>query len=295
MGKEFYDQFAGSRNVFQVASEATGLDIEALCFEENEKLNQTEYTQVCMVAAELAILQSLLAEGVKPWTTAGLSLGEYSALVAAGVLSVKDALAVVRKRGIYMQEAVPEGGAMAAVLGLTAEQIDNVLDTLGDPGVSVANYNCPGQIVITGRDKSVEHACQALKEAGAKRTMLLNVSGPFHSALLVEAGEKLYEDLEKMEVRDPSIPYITNVTADYVTDGKQIRGLLMDQISSSVLWQQSMERMIQDGVDTFVEIGPGKTLCGFLRKIDRSVHTYSIQTVADLEKFLADWRGEETC
>lgn len=295
MGKEFYDQFAGSRNIFRIASEVTGLDVEAMCFEENEKLNQTEYTQVCMVAAEIAILQALMSEGVKPWTAAGLSLGEYSALVCAGAISVRDALLLVRKRGIYMQEAVPEGGAMAAILGMKAEQIDEVLENLEDPDVSVANYNCPGQIVITGRDKSVEAACQALKAAGAKRTVALNVSGPFHSKMLTGAGKKLAEELAKITVQDPEIPYITNVTADYVTKGAEIPGLLKEQISSSVLWQQSMERMIRDGVDTFVEIGPGKTLCGFLRKIDRCVRSYSIQTLDDLHKFLEDWKGERSC
>ena len=186
-----------------------------------------------------------------------------------------------------MEQAVPAGqGAMAAVLGMTAEEIDKVVDSISD--VSVANYNCPGQIVITGKKGSVEEAGEKLQEAGAKRVVPLNVSGPFHSAMLEEAGEKLADVLEKVTISELQIPYVTNVTAEFVNDHQKIRSLLAKQISSPVKWQQSVEAMIAEGVDTFVEIGPGKTLAGFMRKINRNVKVYNVQTVEDIEKVVQE-------
>ena len=190
MGRDFYEQIPVSRDVFAAASEASGLDIAALCFEENEKINITEYTQIGMLTVEAAILQALLAEGRTPDVAAGLSLGEYGALLASGVMEQRDAFALVRKRGIYMQEAVPAGGAMAAVLGLDAEKIEEICKQEAGM-VSIANYNCPGQIVITGEEAAVAAAGEQCKESGAKRVVPLKVSGPFHSPMLKEAGEKL--------------------------------------------------------------------------------------------------------
>lgn len=283
MGKDFYEQIPVCKEVFAMASKASGLDVEAICFEENDKINITEYTQIAMLATELAILKAIEEKGFKCDVTAGLSLGEYGAVVASGVMGMEDAFRVVRKRGIYMQEAVPTGGAMTAVLGLDAAVIEKVCgETEGI--VSIANYNCPGQIVITGEEAAVAKAAEGLAAAGAKRCVPLNVSGPFHSAMLTGAGEKLAEELAEVAIHDIQLPYLSNVTADYVKDKAEVKELLKKQVSSSVRWQQSVERMIADGVDTFVEIGPGKTLSGFMRKINRDVKSIYIEKVEDLEK-----------
>lgn len=291
MGKDFYEAFPESREVFEIGSKASGLDLVALCFEENEKIHQTEYTQICMLAAEMAVLRAVEKTGLRSDVNAGLSLGEYGALVASGVMGLSDACKVVRQRGILMQEAVPTGGAMAAVMAMDAKVIEEVCEKT-DGIVSIANYNCPGQIVITGEEKAVDAACEALKEAGAKRTIRLKVSGPFHSQMLSKAGEGLSKVLEGVELQNFTTPYVTNVTADYVRQTKEVKELLCKQVSSSVRWQQSVERMIADGVDTFVEMGPGKTLSGFMRKISRDVTMYNIENMADYEKVMSALRGE---
>lgn len=283
MGKDFYEQIPVSKEMFDLASEAAGLDVAALCFEENDRINITEYTQIAMLTMEVALLKAVLEKGYQPDVTAGLSLGEYGAITAAGVMCPEDVFKVVRKRGIYMQEAVPTGGAMTAVLGLDAAQIEAVCEET-EGCVSIANYNCPGQIVITGEAEAVGKAAEALAAAGAKRCVPLNVSGPFHSRMLTGAGEKLGEALKDVTVHDIQIPYLANVTGDYVTDREQVKPLLTQQVSSSVRWQQSVEKMIADGVDTFVEIGPGKTLSGFMRKINKEVKTINIEKIEDLEK-----------
>ena len=290
MVKDFYEQIPVSKEVFELASNVSGLDVAALCFEENDKINITEYTQIAMLAMEVAILKAIEERGYKPDVTAGLSLGEYGAITAAGVMSAEDVFKVVRKRGIYMQEAVPEGGAMVAVLGLDTAVIEEVCAKT-EGVISIANYNCPGQIVITGQSDAAERAVQALKEAGAKRCVPLNVSGPFHSCMLEDAGEKLGQVLNQATVCDIRIPYLSNVTADYVMDKEQVKPLLVRQVSAPVRWQQSVERMIADGVDIFVEIGPGKTLSGFMRKINKEVKTLNIEKVEDLEK-LSVLKGE---
>ena len=288
MGKDFYETFLESREVFEVASEASGLDLMALCFEENEKIHQTEYTQICMLTAEMAVLRAVEKTGLRSDVNAGLSLGEYGALVASGVMGLFDACKVVRQRGILMQEAVPTGGAMAAVMAMDAAVIKEICEKT-EGIVSIANYNCPGQIVITGEEGAVDAACEALKEAGAKRTIRLKVSGPFHSQMLSKAGEGLSKVLEDVELQSFTTPY---VTADYVRETEGIKELLCKQVSSSVRWQQSVERMIADGVDTFVEMGPGKTLSGFMRKISRDVKMYNIENMADYEKVMSALRGE---
>lgn len=283
MGKDFYENEEVSREIFELASRITGLDIPALCFEENQKLSITEYTQIAMVTVEIAILKALQNKGFSPDVTAGLSLGEYAAIVAAGAMRESDALAVVRRRGIYMQEAVPVGGAMSAVLGLEADVIEEVCENTQGI-VSIANYNCPGQIVITGEAGAVQAAGESLKEKGAKRVVPLNVSGPFHSQMLTEAGERLRKDLDRIPIPDFSIPYVANLTADYVTKPDEIKELLKLQISSPVKWQQSVERMLADGVDTFVEIGPGKTLSSFVKKINKEVTVLNIDKYEDFSK-----------
>jgi len=282
MAKDFYEKFPVSREVFEKASKVSGLDIKTLCFEENENLNITEYTQIAMLTAEIAILRAVEEAGIHSQVNAGLSLGEYGALAASGVMREEDAFAIVRKRGILMQEAYPTGGAMSAILGTDAELIEKICEET--PGiVSIANYNCPGQIVITGEEKAVLTAGEALKAAGARRVIPLKVSGPFHCELLKEAGKKLGEELEKIEIQTFAIPYVTNVTAQYVTESDQVKNLLVKQVSSSVRWHQCVEQMINDGVDTFIEIGPGKTLTGFLKKINRNVKALHIEKIEDLE------------
>ena len=283
MGKDFYENSKTAAEVIDRASELLGLDMKALCFEENDLLDQTEYTQAALVTVCMAMEKVLRERGLAPDVTAGLSLGEYCAIASAGGMSTENAITTVRKRGILMHNAVPGGqGAMAAVLGLDAGKIEEVLADRS--GVMIANYNCPGQIVITGWKEDVEQAADALKEAGAKRVLPLNVSGPFHSSLLKQAGEELGKELEQVDFSDLRIPYVTNVTAEYVTDITKTKELLARQVASSVRWQQSMELLIADGVDTFVEIGPGKTLAGFLRKINREVKVYNVGTWEDVDK-----------
>ena len=283
MGQEFYEQTETGKKTFDKASELLGFSMPDLCFKENDQLNITEYTQAAMVTVSIAMTKVLNELGVFADVTAGLSLGEYAALFAAGVMREEDAITVVRQRGILMQEAVPAGiGAMAAILALENETIEKVTKDIED--VWISNYNCPGQTVISGKKEAVDLACEKLKEAGAKRTLSLNVSGPFHSGMLVQAGEKLGKVLEGISLNTPSIPYVANVTADYVTDASKVRDLLTRQVSSSVRWQQSVEAMIADGTDTFVEIGPGKTLSGFMKKISRDVKVMNIEKLADMEK-----------
>ena len=287
MGQDFYENSASAKAVYDMASEVLkdnmDIDMKDLCFHENDKLDLTEYTQAALVTTCLAMTKPLVEAGIRPDVTAGLSLGEYCAIAAAGGMKDEDAIRLVRKRGLLMQNTVPAGeGAMCAIMGMTGEEIEAVTD--GMEGVSVANYNCPGQIVITGETKAVEAAAEKLKEAGAKRAVMLNVSGPFHSPMLKKAGEELAQVLEGVELSPLDVPYVTNVTAQQVTDISQTKELLAEQVSSSVRWQQSMENLIADGVDTFIEIGPGSTLAGFMRKISRDVTVYNVGTWADVEK-----------
>lgn len=284
MGRDFYEQTETGRAIFDKASELLGFSMPELCFEKNDRLDLTEYTQPAIVTASIAMSRVFTERtGIKPDVTAGLSLGEYAAMAAAGVMSAEDAIRTVRQRGILMQEAVPVGvGSMAAVLSLDAETIEAILAPMED--VQIANYNCPGQIVISGKKEAVGEASLRLKEAGAKRVLPLKVSGPFHSKLLEEAGERLGQVLETVPLCQPEVPYVANVTAEYVTDCSAVKELLKQQVSASVRWEQSIRRMLADGVDTFLEIGSGKTLTGFMKKIDKNAAAFSIETLADLEK-----------
>lgn len=287
MGKDFYEQSQRAAEIYDAASkrlkEEMEIDIRTLCFDGNDKLDQTAYTQAALVTTCLAMARTLEEKGVRADVTAGLSLGEYCAIAVAGGMSDLDAVWAVRKRGVLMEEAVPTGvGAMAAVLGLSAEQIEKVTEEI--KGVTVANYNCPGQVVITGETDSVDAAKEKLLECGAKRVLPLNVSGPFHSPMLKEAGEKLSEVLDQIHFHELELPYVTNVTAEPITDICKTKELLKEQVAASVRWQQSMERMIEDGVDTFIEIGPGKTLAGFLKKINRTVTVMNISCIEDVDK-----------
>ncbi len=293
MGKENYDNCQASRDCFKTASELTGIDIKQLVFEENELLNKTEYTQIALYVTEMAKLRDMLQQGLTYDAAIGLSLGEYSALTASGALTYEDGVRLVRNRGIYMEQEVASGvGAMAAVIGLTSDIVDEVIDDFNKKDkhvqlesmnksdkkypdtVSVANYNCPGQIVISGKKECVEEVMELLKAKGARRTIILNVSGPFHSSLLKGAGDKLKKDLEKVKFEKIRHPYIANCTAEYVnadTDAEYIKELLSRQVYSPVYFEQSIRRLINDGYDTFIEIGPGRTLSGFVKKIARSM------------------------
>ena len=283
MGKDFYENSERSKEIFDLAASVLDFDIKQVCFEENDLINNTKYTQAALVTTCLAMTKEVLALGIKPDVTAGLSLGEYAAIATAGGMSDEEAIKTVRVRGILMDEAVPDGkGAMAAVLGMTGETVYEVVKDLAD--VSIANYNCPGQIVITGEKSAVENAGKVLSENGAKRVIPLNVSGPFHSAFLKGAGETLGETLETVDWKELEIGYVTNVDASLVTDIRQTKELLMKQVSSSVLWEQSVRNMIEMGVDTFVEIGPGKTLAGFIKKIDKEVQVVNVGAFEDLAK-----------
>ncbi len=283
MGKDFYENSPQAARLFEEAGEALGLDMKALCFEENDLLDQTEYTQAALVTTYLAMCRELEQRGVHADITAGLSLGEYAAIAVAGGMSDLDAIRLVRKRGILMQHTVPAGeGAMCAVLALDEKKIEEVLEEI--PDVTIANYNCPGQIVITGKTAAVHLAAKRLKEAGARRTLMLNVSGPFHSPMLESAGESLRKELKKVPFSPLKMPYVTNVNAQKVTDVSEITGLLVRQMYSPVRWMQSMETMLADGVDQFIEIGPGKTLEGFLKKIDKNVQVLHVSCWEDLEQ-----------
>ncbi len=282
MGKEFYDNTKRSKEIFDMASDILHMDMKLLCFEENDKLNQTEYTQAALVTTCLAILETVYENGIFPSVTLGLSLGEYCAIAAAKGMKTRDAISVVRQRGILMQNCVPLGvGAMSAVLGADIKIVEDILKDIEN--VSVANYNCPGQIVITGAKEEVKMAGERLLDAGARRVVPLNVSGPFHSSMLKEAGDRLEKVLEDIEIFPLKIPYVTNVTGEYINDIAKTKDLLKRQVYEPVLFQQGIENMINSGVNTFVEIGPGKTLTGFIRKINKEVTVYNIETLSYMD------------
>ncbi|MGN0370140.1 MAG: ACP S-malonyltransferase [Butyrivibrio sp.] len=287
MAKDFYDTFEECKALIDEADALMDFDLKQILFEENDLINKTEYTQAAMLAAECCILKAVELKGIKADITAGLSLGEYAALVAGKAISFADAMKLVRKRGIYMENEVPAGkGTMAAVIGLDSSIIDDICTKItAESGkiVSAANYNCPGQIVISGYKESVEAAVLPLKEAGAKMVSMLNVSGPFHSPMLKGAGDKLAAELSEVEFSDPVIPYLNNVAAEKVTVKDGIKETLEKQVYSPVRWQQCVEKMIEEGVEVFYEIGPGKTLAGFMKRIDRSKKVITINTVEDLE------------
>ena len=287
MGESFAKYDEAAKKVYENASRLLDLDMEELVFTENKKLDMTEYTQAAMVTTGIAMLKVIEKTALKADVCAGLSLGEYEALYLAGAISEEDAIVLARHRGKLMQEAVPLGlGTMAAVLNLDAAVIEDCLKDIEN--VWIANYNCPGQIVISGTVAAVEKASEKLKEAGAKRVLPLNVSGPFHSGLLKPAGDKLYEYLKNVEIKKPTIPYVANYTAEFVYDDKDIKELLRKQVFGSVRFEQSIRNMLKEGVDTFIEIGPGKVLSGFVKKIDKEAKVYSIETVEDMNNVIKE-------
>jgi len=280
MGKELYDNIDECREVFEAADKALGFSISKLCFEgSKEELDKTENTQPAIVTTSIALLKALEVNGVKGEIAAGLSLGEYSALVYSGVFNFEDAVRLVKKRGKFMQEAVPEGiGTMAAIMGLEGDKVREACEAVKDAGiVEVANYNCSSQIVIAGEIAAVTAACTKAKELGAKRAMSLSVSAPFHTSMLKEAGDRLYKELESIELGDMKVPVMTNVTGNYIENKDSIKEILRKQVMSSVMWQDIVKNMIKDGINVFIEIGPGKALSGFVKKIDKSVKVLNVE------------------
>ena len=278
MGKDFYDTYSEAKEVFALAGEASGLDMEKLCFEENEDINITEYTQIAMLADEVAILKVLEAKGIKADITAGLSLGEYGALAAADVMDLKDLFHIIRKRGIFMQEAYPVGGAMTAVLGLDGEKINEICAAT-EGIVTVANYNCPGQLVISGANAAVDEACERLKAAGARRALRLPVGGAFHSPLMEPARQELEAAIAEASFAAPACPVYQNVDAKPYTDPAAIKANLIAQLTAPVRWTQIVENMIADGIDEFTELGPGTVLQGLITKVSREAKAESKSTL----------------
>lgn len=292
MGKELAENFECADKVFDEASEALGFDIKDMMWNgDQETLMITENTQPTIVTMSTAALRVMQEKGIRPDVVAGLSLGEYTAHIASGSLDFADAVRLVKKRGKYMQEEVPVGkGAMAAIIALSADEVRECCKEASEAGVCTgANFNCPGQIVVSGEVAAVEKCCEIAKAKGAKRALMLPVSAPFHCSLLTGAGEKLAKELENVEVKEMQIPVITNVTADYVKNKEEIKPLLIEQVSNSVLWEDTIRRMLADGVDTFVEIGPGKTLSGFVKKISKDVKIFNVEDMASLNKTLEEF------
>ena len=283
MGKDFYDEYEQARIVYETACTASGIDVKEICFGDDERINKTEYTQIAMFTTEMAILEVIKSMGIKPDVCAGLSLGEYGALYSAGVLPLNELMILVRKRGIYMQDAYPSGGAMTAVIGMDASIVEDICEKT-EGIVKVANYNCPGQLVISGDEQAVKNAETALREAGARRCIPLKVSGPFHTELLKSASQKLLEEMDDLTFKNPSIPYYSNVDATYVDKADGVKEMLAKQMISSVRFWQSIEKMIESGVDTFVEIGPGKSLSGFVKRINSDIKVINIDKACDLRK-----------
>ncbi|MCP8970168.1 ACP S-malonyltransferase [Ectobacillus ponti] len=296
MGKELAGFHEEAAAIIRQADEVLGESLSQLMFEgPQEQLTLTTNTQPALLTVSTAILEILKQHGIRPDYTAGHSLGEYSALVAAGAMSFADAVYAVRKRGEYMEEAVPNGeGAMAAILGMDPALLRDATTEVTAEGhpVQIANMNSKQQIVISGTKTGVELASQKAKENGAKRAIPLRVSGPFHSSLMQPAAEKFRAVLEGIEIRNPQIPVIANVTADVVADSADIREKLVQQLYSPVLWYPSVERMVELGVDTVVEIGPGKVLAGLMKSIAPGVKTYAIYDEATLQDTIAKLRGE---
>ncbi len=291
MGKEIAEKFPEAMEIFKKADKRLGYSLSELCFEGPEdKLKITYYTQPALLTTSIAILEAFKNNGIKPDFAAGHSLGEYSALVCAEAISFEDAVWLVEKRGQYMADAVPPGeGTMAAILGLPEENIDKLCNEAGKVGlVEPANYNCPGQLVIAGKTEGIKEAIRIAKEFGAKRAIELAVSGPFHSSLLEPASHKLLDAMKEVTFFDPKVRVVANVSAEEVQGKEEIKEALFTQVNNSVKWEQSVRYMINEGVDTFVEIGSGKVLSGLVKKISKDVRTYNIEDLESLEKTISE-------
>lgn len=296
MGKELFDQIQASKDIFTMADTRLGENLTELIFNGPlDTLTLTYNAQPALLTTSIAILEYFKQFEIKADYVAGHSLGEYTALVAAGVLSFEDAVYAVKKRGLFMDEAVPAGeGAMAAILGMATEDLENITKEISSEGRSVqlANLNCPGQIVISGTAEGVEHASILAKEKGAKRAIPLVVSGPFHSELMKPAANQLHQVLSELSFQEAKTPIIANVTANPVTQQDEIKELLVKQLYSPVRWEESVKTMIENGVTTFIEIGPGKVLAGLVKKIDRTAKIYNVSDIETLKLTVSKLKGE---
>ncbi|MGY5487310.1 ACP S-malonyltransferase [Paenibacillus sp. ALE2] len=284
MAKDAYEAVPAATEVFRKADERLGFALSTLIFEgPDTALKQTSNTQPALLTASIALYEAFKEKGIRPDYVAGHSLGEYSALVASGVLTFEDAVETVRARGQFMEQAIPDGqGGMAAVLGADREALAALCrDIITESGqlVELANINCPGQIVVSGTKSGVAAVAERVKEAGGKRAITLEVSGPFHSSLMKEAADKLSDKLETVKFAEAQIPVVTNVTAKPVREGSEIRQLLVEQVYSPVLWEDSVAWLLEQGVDTFVEFGPGSVLTGLVKKIDKTVKLYNMSSL----------------
>ncbi len=296
MGQSLAKENDNLANVFKRANNRLNYELSDVMFHGPEELlKRTENTQPALLTMSVAVLESLKEYDISPDYVAGHSLGEYSALVCAGVLSFEDAVYAVRNRGLFMEESVPTGvGAMAAVLGMERDLLEEITASISvdDYVVQLANLNCPGQIVISGTAEAVTEASNKIKEAGAKRVIPLQVSGPFHSSLMKPAAEKLSTILESIDFSNAKVPVIANVTAKEVTEAKEIQQLLIEQVYSPVLWEDSVRRLLDLGVDTFIEVGSGNVLSGLVKKIQRRANVFAVSDRESIEKMVSSLKGE---
>lgn len=293
MGKDLYETYEEIRKIYQKASEVTRIDIAKLTFDSEEaELFQTKNTQIAILTMSIAILEILKKNGITPEYTAGLSLGEYSALYCGGAIKFEDVLKIVKKRGEFMQNLSPEGQwAMAAILGLEDSTVEEVCQTITDGFVVPANYNCPGQVAISGDKTGVITAMEKLKEAGAKRCLELKTAGPFHTVKLQKASEELRKELENIEIKNPEIKVIKNIDALPYSENEDKKDILAKHVIHSVKFSASIQYMIDNGVDTFVEIGPGKVLTGFVKKVDKDVTCLNINNVESLQNAIQELKA----
>ncbi|MCL4537015.1 MAG: ACP S-malonyltransferase [Nitrospirae bacterium] len=292
MGKDLYDNLDEVKSLYNEASEILGYDVAVLSFSgPADELNKTYRTQPCLLVASIAAYKALTLKNIKPSTVVGHSLGEYSALVAAGSISFKDAVKITEIRGRIMQDAVPEGkGLMAAILGLDRKIVDEICSRITGY-VSAANYNCPGQIVISGEKAAVEEAMNLAKERGAKRALPLAVSVPSHCKLMEDAGKKFEEALKEVDIRDALVPFVNNVEAKFVSNAEDIRKSLVLQLSRSVLWEDCIKTISSSGISTFIEVGPGKVLSGLVKRIEPAAKIFNVENMESLNKTLSDISG----
>lgn len=293
MGKDLWENFDEVKALYNEASEALGYDVKGLSFNgPQEELNKTFRTQPCLLTASIAAYRVLSSHGLTPHVMAGHSLGEYSAIVAAGVISFKETVMLTEKRGMFMQEAVPEGkGLMAAILGLDRQKVDDICLSVESGYVSSANYNSPGQIVIAGEKSAVEDAMKLAKTAGAKRALALSVSVPSHCTLMVEASNRLAEILNTIKIKDPEVPIVNNADAVMLTTADRIKASLIKQLNSPLLWEDSVRNIVETGVDTIIEVGPGKVLTGLIKRIEPSVRLFNVEDTAGLKKTLEELKA----
>ena len=293
MGREFWENFEEVKTLYEEASATLGYDMKELSFNgPQEELNKTYRTQPALLTASTAACRVLSDKGIAPYVVAGHSLGEYSAIVAAAVIPFGEALKLTEKRGRFMQEAVPEGkGLMAAIMGLGRNSVDEICLAVETGYVSPANYNCPGQIVIAGEKRAVEDAMSLAKEAGAKKVVALAVSAPSHCTLMVEASNRLAALLDTVEMKEPAVPVVNNADALFLTNAEKIKRSLISQLNSPLLWEDSIRRILEDGTDIFVELGPGKVLSGLIKRIEPSARLFNVEDMASLDKTVEGLKG----